>query len=268
MACSRVPCQSTRSRASTWSKARLSAPDGQSRTARTSSSIRAPLGATNGSSLVRNAVASRSVHRPGVLADAPVVEDRDLLPRVGVALVGHPLGVLVVGEAAGRVRSVAERLGRRGAAPAQRDLRGQGEPLPERGAHGRDVGDQVGAVLGGDDAGRQVTQLIGQGGEPGGAFAGRDLVDGQVLQGGGRLEQAGRRGPAEPGAQPGGEQRRVPQRAGASEAGGLGALGWSVAAGAGGCGGAGGRDSVRGRRTLLTRRARVGGLPWLARTTG
>ena len=46
------------------SKARLSAPDGQSRTARTISSIRPPLGATKGSASVRNAVGSRSVHRP------------------------------------------------------------------------------------------------------------------------------------------------------------------------------------------------------------
>src|SRR6185437_2972331 len=61
--------------------------------------------------------------QPGVLADAPVVEDRYLLPRVGVALVGHTVRVLGVGETAGRVRPVAEGLGRRDAAPAQRELR-------------------------------------------------------------------------------------------------------------------------------------------------
>ena len=65
---SRVPCQSARSRSSALpsalSKARLSAPDGQSRTARTSSSRRPPLGATNGSAFVRKAVGARSVHRP------------------------------------------------------------------------------------------------------------------------------------------------------------------------------------------------------------
>ena len=69
--------------------------------------------------------------QPGVLADAPVVEDRDLLPRVGVALVGHPVRVLVVGEPAGRVRPVAERLDRRGAAPAQRELRRHRELLAQ-----------------------------------------------------------------------------------------------------------------------------------------
>ena len=138
------------------SKPRLSAPDGQSRTARTSSSRRPPLGATKGSAPVRNAVGTRSRAQPGVLADAPVVEDRDLLPGVGVALVGHPVRVLGVGETAGRVRPVAEGLDRRGAAPAQRELRRHRELLAQRGAQHGDVGDQVGAVLGGHDRGRQL----------------------------------------------------------------------------------------------------------------
>ena len=85
MAGSRRPCQSVRSRSSGplaplaplappgvpgglgglgSAKAMLSAPDGQSRTARMISSIRPPLGATNGSWLVRNTVLSRSVHKP------------------------------------------------------------------------------------------------------------------------------------------------------------------------------------------------------------
>ena len=63
---------------------------------------------------------------------------------------------------------------------------------------------------------------VGQGGEPAGPFAGGPSADGQVLQGRGRLEQAGRGGPAELGPQPGGEQGRVPQGTG-----GVG-CGWGV----------------------------------------
>jgi hypothetical protein len=44
--------------------AKLNAPDGQSRTARMISSIRPPLGVTNGSESAWNTVARRSVQNP------------------------------------------------------------------------------------------------------------------------------------------------------------------------------------------------------------
>ena len=130
----------------------------------------------------------------GVLADAPVVEDRDLLPGVGVALVGHPVRVLGVGEAVAGVRPVAERLGRRAAAPAQGQLGRQGQVLAQRRADGRDVGDQVGAVLRGHDGGRQGALELAELRDQAGPLPRGRLPDGQVLQGGDRLEQPGRGG--------------------------------------------------------------------------
>ena len=56
--------QSVWERASAQSTPKLSAPEGQSRTAMMISSIRPPLGATNGSWLARKTVASRSVQKP------------------------------------------------------------------------------------------------------------------------------------------------------------------------------------------------------------
>ena len=147
----------------------------------------------------------------GVLADAPVVEDRDLLPRVGVALVGHPVRVLAVGEPAGRVRPVAERLERGGAAPAQRELRRHRDLPAERGAQHGDVSDQVGAVLGGHDGGRQLTLEPAKVSDALGLLRGGGLVDGQVLESGGGLEQAGRGAGAEASAQGGGGDGETPE---------------------------------------------------------
>jgi hypothetical protein len=67
--------------------------------------------------------------QPGMLAQAPVVVDRDLLPGVGVAAVGDPAGVLAAGEPDAGVAAVAQRLDRRGAAPAQRLFRRSGLPV-------------------------------------------------------------------------------------------------------------------------------------------
>ena len=147
--------------------------------------------------------------QPGVLADAPVVEDRDLLPRVGVALVGHPVRVLAVGEPAGRVRPVAERLGRRGAAPAQRELRRHRDLPAERGTQHGDVGDQVGAVLGGHDGGRQLALELAKVSEALRLLRGGGLLDGQVLESGGGLEQAGRGAGGEARAQGGGSDGEI-----------------------------------------------------------
>src|SRR5262249_56401680 len=61
--------------------------------------------------------------QPRVLADAAVVEDRQLLARIAVAPVGDPLGVLGVAEADPGAAAVAPGLDRRLAAPAQRELR-------------------------------------------------------------------------------------------------------------------------------------------------
>src|SRR5581483_10763436 len=55
----------------------------------------------------------------GVLADAAVVVDRQSRRRVGIAPVGHPLGVLGAGEAVGRAGAVAGRLHRGLTAAAQ-----------------------------------------------------------------------------------------------------------------------------------------------------
>src|SRR5262249_58705434 len=62
--------------------------------------------------------------KPGVLADAAVVVDHDLLAVVDVAPVGYPLRVLSVGKAGPGAAAVAERLDRRVATPAQRPPRG------------------------------------------------------------------------------------------------------------------------------------------------
>ena len=58
----------------------------------------------------------------GVLADAPVIEDRDLLAVVGIAPVGDPLGVPGVAEPVRVARAVTGGLRRGRAAPAQREL--------------------------------------------------------------------------------------------------------------------------------------------------
>ena len=158
------PCRSARARASSPSKARLSAPDGQSRTARTISSSRPPLGATKGSYRAEHGAEPVSA-QAGVLADAAVIEDRDLLTRIGIPLVRHPVRVLGAGKAVAGVRPVAERLHRRAAAPAQGQLRRQGQPLPERRPHGADVGDQVGA-RGDLDRRREGGLELLQGGDP------------------------------------------------------------------------------------------------------
>ena len=114
----------------------------------------------------------------GVLADAPVVEDRDLLTRVGVALVRHPVRVLGVGKPAAGVRPVAERFHGRSAAPAQGQLGRQRQRLTERRADGRDAGDQVGAVLGDHDRGRQGALDPAELGDQADPLAGRHLAEG------------------------------------------------------------------------------------------
>jgi len=76
--------------------------------------------------------------------------------------------------------------------------------------HG-DVGDQVGAVLGGHDRGRQLALELAELSDALRALAGRGLVDGQVLEGGGRLEQAGRGGSGEACAQGGGSDGEIPE---------------------------------------------------------
>ena len=96
------------------------------------------------------------------------------------------------------------------------------ELLAERGAHRGDVGDQVGAVLRGHDRGRQGALELAELGDPPRPLPGRRLPDGQVLQRGDRLEQAGRRAGAEAGAQGGGGDGQVPE--GRSE----GSWGWRV----------------------------------------
>ena len=56
--------------------------------------------------------------QPRMLADAAVVEDRQLLARIAVAPVGDPLGILGVAETGPRVAAVAPGLDRRLTAPA------------------------------------------------------------------------------------------------------------------------------------------------------
>ena len=143
-----LPCQSARSRASSSTVEGQAQRPGRAVAHRPDELVE--TAAAGGDERARHAGAEHGRQpvgaQAGVLADAPVVEDRDLLARVGVALVGHPVRVLVVGEPAGGVRPVAERLHRRGAAPAQGQLGRHRELLAERRAHRGDVGDQVGAV--------------------------------------------------------------------------------------------------------------------------
>jgi hypothetical protein len=91
-----------------------------------------------------------------VLAGAPVVQDRHLQAVVGVEPVGHPLGVLGVGEPVAGADAVAERLGRRPAAPAQRHLGRDRDLLAEVVAQPPDVRGQVRPVPGGLDPGGQA----------------------------------------------------------------------------------------------------------------
>ena len=139
-----------------------------------------------------------------MLADAPVIEDRDLFPQVGVPLIGHPVRVLAVGEPAGGVRPIAERLHRRAAAAAQGQLGRQQQLLAKRAPHRSCVGDQVRAVLRGRDGRRQAVLELRELGDPAGALPRRGLAAGEILQGRDGLEQAGRGGRPELRPQPGG----------------------------------------------------------------
>src|SRR5215471_3875983 len=89
-----------------------------------------------------------------VLAEPTVVDYRDLLARVGVAPVGHPLGVLGVGEPVLGAGPVAERLPRRPAAAAQGQLGWRWHLLAEVAGQLRHVGREVGAVMYDLDRGR------------------------------------------------------------------------------------------------------------------
>ena len=86
-----------------------------------------------------------------MLADASVVVDGDGQSRVGVALVGNPIGVLGVVEAGDGVRAVAPRLAVRLSATAQRRLRPGRYRVAQPVGHPFDVGEQIRAVL--DDLG-------------------------------------------------------------------------------------------------------------------
>src|SRR5262249_36439900 len=58
----------------------------------------------------------------GVLADTAVIEDSQLQSRIGIPLVGDPLGILSIGEPGPGMASVAQWLDRRGPAAAEGDL--------------------------------------------------------------------------------------------------------------------------------------------------
>jgi hypothetical protein len=122
--------------------------------------------------------------QPRMLAGAAVVEDGHLLAGVAVALVRHPARILGPGEADPGVRTVAERLDLRAAAPAQGHLRPGRQPLAEPVAELARVGHQVRAVLGDLDLRIEPGLQLRQCGEPIRRGAGLGQADGQVLQGG------------------------------------------------------------------------------------
>src|SRR5215470_20406604 len=93
--------------------------------------------------------------QPRMLADAAVVEDRQLVARIAVTLVGYPFGILGVAEAGSRVAAVAPRLDRRLAAAAQRQLRRRAALGTEVVGQPRHVGHQVRPVVRRLDHGRE-----------------------------------------------------------------------------------------------------------------
>jgi hypothetical protein len=109
------------------------------------------------------------------------------------------------------VRPVAEGLDRRGAAPAQRELRRHRDFRAERGAQHGDVGDQVRAVLRGHDRGRKLALELPELRDEAGPVTRGGLLEREVLQGGGRLEQAGRGAGGEARAQGGGSDGEIPE---------------------------------------------------------
>ena len=100
-------------------------------------------------------MASRSVHSPECWQMPRLSKIVSFLARVGVAVVGDPLGILGVLEAGAGVAAVAPRLDRRPAAAAQRQLRGGPLSGTEVIDQPRHVGHQVGPVMGRLDPGRE-----------------------------------------------------------------------------------------------------------------
>src|SRR5262249_11506382 len=125
----------------------------------------------------------------GVLAGAAIIKDRDLDPVIGVATVGHALGVLGTPEAEGGVGAVAKRFD--GGSPASAPgtpgpLRNAtAEPVPE----GRGVGDQVRPVGGGFDPAVEAGLQAAEFGEPGCRLFRFRLLDREVLEGGDGLRE-------------------------------------------------------------------------------
>jgi hypothetical protein len=81
----------------------------------------------------------------------------------------------------------------------------------ERGAQHGDVGDQVGAVLRGHDRRRQLALELPEFRNEAGPVARGGLLDREVLEAGGRLEQAGRGAIGEACAQGGGSDGEIPE---------------------------------------------------------
>gem|GEM_PF-4214618 len=69
--------------------------------------------------------------KAGVRTDPAIVENRDLLTNIRVALVRHPVGFLLAGEPDASMGSIAERLDGRAAAAAQRHLRPRWDALAQ-----------------------------------------------------------------------------------------------------------------------------------------
>jgi hypothetical protein len=131
-----------------------------------------------------------------MLARSAVIDDRNLLAYVRVAVIGDALRVLGIVEAA-RMAAIAIRLARGGAAPAQRHQRAGGERAAEPVVHVIDVGDEQRPLRGEPDGRLPVAQERAK-------LTDAGLVD-EILQCSGRFHQClARMGPR--------AERRHPQR--------------------------------------------------------
>ncbi len=145
-------------------------------------------------------------------ARAAVVEDRYLLPDVGVALVVHAVRVLLVREPDLGVRPVTERLERRGPAAAERHLRQRRQRHAQPAHEPLGVGHEVWTVVGGPDRARELGLDRPQLGQPtsgGLRVGGKRKAVGEILQRRGRFQQL----VGSPGLRPqhGGFPRQLPQ---------------------------------------------------------
>jgi hypothetical protein len=136
-----------------------------------------------------------------VLTDAAVVKDGRLLTGIRVAMVWDALRILRTGETDPRMRPVAKRFALRFAAPAQRHLRSGRQFVAKPAPHILSVRHEVRPVGGNLNTGRNGRLQIPKLGQPAGYISGGRELAGQVLQCGGRLDQAERcvRGCPEPG---------------------------------------------------------------------